>query len=336
VIILVVLIVLAAALPVPYVILSPGPTLNTLGTYQVSGASKDIILISGRHANATSGHLNLTTVQSTVGRITAFQALAGWIKHDEVVVPRETIYPPGVSEDQVNEQDTQDFTESQDSAEAAAFCELGYPKGFGVLAVTSAVKPKGAVQVGDQLLALDGTPLNDAASLTKAEQSHRAGDTVKITLKRLGKPLTVSVVLNPPAPNSKNPTIGIAAGPTCFATFGVTLGLNESIGGPSAGLMFALGIMEKVGTRDLTGGRFIAGTGTIDPNGNVGPIGGIALKMIAARRAGASVFLAPTRNCPDVRGNVPKGLQVVQVSTLHGAVDALKQIETGQHPESCG
>jgi PDZ domain-containing protein len=116
----------------------------------------------------------------------------------------------------------------------------------------------------------------------------------------------------------------------------VTLGLNNSIGGPSAGLMFALGIMDKVGDENITQGRFIAGTGTIDPSGKVGPIGGIQLKMIAARRAGATVFLAPESNCAEVRGNVPKGLEVVKVATLHGAVTDLNQIKSGQHPAGCG
>lgn len=336
VVILAILVVLTATLPVPYVVLSPGPTLNTLGTYRTTDGTSDIIVISGRSANSTSGHLNLTTVQSTVGRITAFQALLGWIKSDEIVVPRETIYPPGVSQQQVNQQDSEDFTDSQNSAEAAAFCELGYPKGFGVLATSSSIKPKGALQVGDQLLALDSAPLTSTASLVKAETQHKAGDTVAVKLKRLGKEMTVQVTLNPPAANAVNPTIGIAAGDTCFADFQVTLGLNQEIGGPSAGMMFALGIMEKVGTEDLTGGKFIAGTGTITPTGQVGAIGGIQLKMIAARRAGASVFLAPDTNCSDVRGNIPKGLEVVKVATLHQAVAALQQIKSGQHPAGCG
>ena len=109
----------------------------------------------------------------------------------------------------------------------------------------------------------------------------------------------------------------------------------NQIGGPSAGLMFALGIIDKVGPEDLTDGRFIAGTGTIDPAGKVGAIGGIALKMIAARDKGASVFLAPADNCGDVTGNVPDGLQVVKVSTLHEAVGDLEKLEKGQSVPGC-
>jgi PDZ domain-containing protein len=129
--------------------------------------------------------------------------------------------------------------------------------------------------------------------------------------------------------------LGVVVADGCLAPFTVDLGLANEIGGPSAGLMFALGIMDKVGTVDLTGGRFIAGTGTIDPKGNVGPIGGIQLKMIAARDKGATVFLAPAGNCGDVRGATPDGLQVVKVTTLHGAVQDLLRIQHGQSVPSC-
>jgi PDZ domain-containing protein len=99
--------------------------------------------------------------------------------------------------------------------------------------------------------------------------------------------------------------------------------------------MFALGIIDKVGSVDLTKGLFIAGTGTIDPTGKVGPIGGIALKMIAARHKGATIFLAPAGNCSDVSGAVPKGLQVVKVSTLHEAIQDLLAIQAGKPVPHC-
>jgi PDZ domain-containing protein len=100
-------------------------------------------------------------------------------------------------------------------------------------------------------------------------------------------------------------------------------------------MMFALGIIDKITPADLTGGRFIAGTGTIDPKGNVGPIGGIQLKMIAAKNKGATVFLAPAGNCDDVRKATPHGLQVVKVSTLHEAVQDLLDIQQGKSVPGC-
>ena len=326
-----VLLILALTLPVPYVVLGPGPTINTLGSYD----GQQIIMISGKSANTTKGNLNLTTVSISTGRISAFQALAGWLAGDKVVVPRETIYPPGTSENQVAQQDAADFTDSQNSAEAAAFCELGYPKGYGVVGTSSIMSPKDALKLDDKLISLDGDPITSPDLIQAVLAKQTPGAKATVVVERKGVRMSVVVTMQPPASGSKGARIGISAANTCFADFDVNLGLNQEIGGPSAGTMFALGIMEKVGTEDLTGGRFIAGTGTIDTNGTVGPIGGIQLKMIAARRAGATVFLAPADNCADVRGNVPKGLKIAKITTLHSAVEALRAIKAGQPVTGC-
>jgi Lon-like protease len=330
-VIFLVLLVLAATLPVPYVILSPGPTINTLGTYD----DQEIIMISnGRTASPTTGNLNLTTVSVSGARVSVFEAFAGWLAGDRVVVPKETIYPPGQTEEEVNAQDREAFTDSQISAEAAAFCYLDYPKYFGVAGVSDQLNPAGALEIGDKLITLDGQPVSDQASLQKVLSTATPGAQAEVAIERRGQPMMVTVTLNPPASGSTGARIGIIIADTCFAPFDVTLGLNDNIGGPSAGLMFALGIIEKLGT-NLTGGNFIAGTGTIDNDGNVGPIGGIQLKMIAARRAGATVFLAPATNCNDVPGNIPSGLTVARITTLDSAIDALAKVRAGQAVTGC-
>ncbi|MGW4751559.1 S16 family serine protease [Streptomyces chartreusis] len=113
----------------------------------------------------------------------------------------------------------------------------------------------------------------------------------------------------------------------------VTLKLAD-VGGPSAGLLFSLGIIDKLngdGTGgDLTGGRTIAGTGTIDPAGKVGAVGGVSLKTQAASRDGATVFLVPKDECGDAKAELPKGLRLVPVTTLKGAVNALTALESGK------
>ncbi len=145
----------------------------------------------------------------------------------------------------------------------------------------------------------------------------------------------MQVTLGPPPKGKQGARFGIEVSTTCLAPVTIDLGLANQIGGPSAGLMFALGIMDKIGSQDLTKGRFIAGTGTIDATGKVGPIGGIQLKMIAARDKGASVFLAPAGNCSDVRKATPAGLKVVKVDALHGAVQDLLKIEKGRSVPGC-
>jgi PDZ domain-containing protein len=327
-----VLFVLALTMPVPYVILSPGPTYNTLGT---DDSGNTIIVINGTATKATTGHLNLTTVNVSTQQLTAFAALDGWLLHDEVVVPKASIYPPGKTQKQVDSQNIQEFAQSQDSATAAAFCELGYPKGFGVITVDPKGPSHGILQPGDRLLTLNGKPINSTTAIAAVLETQTPGSTAKVSVTRDGKPAALSVRLTAPAAGSKGARLGITVADGCLAPFEVDLGLGNQIGGPSAGLMFALGIMDKVGKVDLTKGMFIAGTGTIDTKGSVGPIGGIALKMIAARHKGATVFLAPADNCPDVRGAIPKGLDVVKVDTLHSAVQDLLALQAGQAVPHC-
>ena len=326
-----VLFVLTLTLPVPYVILSPGPTYNTLGS---DDQGTTIIKIVGRTPNRTDGHLNLTTVSVTTQSISAFQAFTGWLEHDEVVVPRASVYPPGQSQQQTDEQNTQDFRTSQDSATQAALCQLKYPRGAAVVSVLSDSPSTDKLVAGDALETVAGRSVTTSARLSAVLASLKAGETVPVTVSRLGKPVSTTVTLGAGA-NGKGARLGISVADTCVAPFTVDLGLGNQIGGPSAGLMFALGIMEKVGSTDLTAGRFIAGTGTIDGSGTVGPIGGIQLKMIAARAKGATVFLAPSGNCSDVRKDTPKGLQVVKVDTLNGAVQDLLAIEKGQPVPHC-
>ncbi len=331
----VVLFVLALTLPVPYVILSPGPTFNTLGRYQTDSGDQQIIVITGRPVNQTSGNLNMTTVNVSGGHVTAVQALIGWLQNDQTVVPRTAIYPPGQSVQQVNQQDTAQFAQSQEAATAAAFCELGYPRGFGVLRVDPKLNAYGKLEAGDQIVSVDGKPADSEAKLAAILLNDTPGQTVGITVKRSGVLRSEQVTLSKPAGNGKGGRLGVTVTTGCLAPFEVDLGLGDEIGGPSAGLMFALGIMDKVGPTNLTNGTFVAGTGEIQPDGKVLPIGGIQLKMIAARRAGATVFLAPDANCGDVRGAVPDGLNVIKVDTLHDAVQDLRAVEHGGSVPHC-
>jgi PDZ domain-containing protein len=327
-----VLFALAITLPVPYVVLSPGPTYNTLGT---DPNGNQIIVIEGHKVRETAGHLNMTTVNVSTAPLTAFEALRGWLLRDEVVVPKASVFPPGKSEKQVDAENRADFSQSQDNAVAAASCALGYPRRFGVVTVFGTGPSHGKLQPADVITSVAGTKVSGGDDLLGVLETQRPGRTVPVQIVRQGKATSVDVTLGPPLGGRKGASMGIEIGQVCQAPFTVDLGLGNQIGGPSAGLMFALGIIEKVGPADLTGKRFVAGTGTIDPSGKVGPIGGIQLKMIAARDAGASVFLAPAGNCADVRGAIPKGLQVIKVATLDDALRDLKALQQGTPVPSC-
>ena len=126
----------------------------------------------------------------------------------------------------------------------------------------------------------------------------------------------------------KRAIVGISAGTDHTFPFSIDIKLAD-VGGPSAGLMFSLGIYDKLTPGSLTGGKFVAGTGTIDDDGKVGPIGGIEMKTVGARDKGAQYFLTPAENCAAAAKDTPSGLRLVKVNTIGDALGALKDIRSG-------
>ena len=329
----VIAIAVAVLVPVPYVILLPGPTLNTLGN-DTSG--QPLITISGHPTYPTIGHLNMVTVGFNGGpgtRLNIFQALRGWLSPVNAVVPEAEIFPPGQTAQQTHAQDVQQMASSQQTATAAALTELHIPYQTETVVVsTEAGSPASTVlKPGDVIKAVNGKPVTDTASLSAAIAAHPAGSDLQLTVLREGQTLSLQVTTK----NSDGkPIIGVEVQEQYKFPFTVTIDVGN-IGGPSAGMMFALGIIDKLTPDNLTGGRFIAGTGEITPAGQVEPIGGIQQKMAAARSAGATYFLTPSTNCANTAGAVPAGLHLVKVSTLSQAVSDLEAIKAGKPVPSC-
>lgn len=339
-----VLVVIGVAVPVPYVAVGPGVTFDTLGS--VDGTP--VVSFSGEGIPAAAdepvpagGQLNMTTISVTDG-VRLFQALGLWATGDYALAPREDYYPPDKSVDQVRAEDAQAFRDSQSSAEIAALNHLGYPQVVYVGTIPADSPSSGVLEPQDQITAIDDTPITDLASLSTALQGTTPGQVVGVTVLRNGAEQTAKVTLGPPpagsggqgGQNADRGYLGVSAVQRPKAPFTITISL-EQIGGPSAGLMFTLGIIDKLGGQDLTGGRFIAGTGTIALDGTVGPIGGVLLKLITARNAGATVFLVPADNCAEARTQVPDGLQLVKVATLDDALSALDTLRAGGTPPGC-
>ncbi|GAA3442062.1 PDZ domain-containing protein [Planomonospora venezuelensis] len=314
-------------LPVPYVVLSPGPTENTIG--DVKG--KPVISISGRQTYPTDGKLSLVTVAYQGGpgaRIDLFTALRGWLDPAIAVVPEETIFPPATTAEQVEEQNTQEMTNSQDDATAAALTELKIPY-TSVVTVASTEKglpAHGKFTQGDEIVSVDGVAATDRGTVSAAVRKHKAGEQVAFVVKRGGQEITVTSPTV--AAKDGTPIVGISMAIRYRFPFEVNINVGD-VGGPSAGMMFSLGIMDKLTPGAMTGGKAVAGTGTISPDGVVGPIGGIQQKMVGAREAGATVFLTPAENCAEALAAVPDGLKLVRVKTLGDAVRALDAVRTG-------
>jgi len=329
----VVAIAVSVLVPVPYVILGPGPTLNTLGK---DSSGQALITISGHPSFPTSGHLNMVTVsyQGCQGNtFNIFTALVAWLNPHEAVVPEGEICPAGQTQQQTQQQDTQQMTSSQQSATAAALTELHIPYQTQVVVVQTVpgYPAHGVLRAGDVIIAVDGKPVTSASGLSTLIYAHPAGSTLTATILRDGKTQQVQVGTKQ---SGGHPVMGVEITEKYKFPFDVRISVGD-IGGPSAGLMFALGIIDKLTPMNLTGGKFIAGTGEIEASGKVDPIGGIQQKMIGARQAGATIFLTPASNCADAKGAVPAGLRLVSVSTLSQAVNDLEAIKAGQQVPSC-
>jgi PDZ domain-containing secreted protein len=327
------LVLVVAVVRVPYVALAPGPTFNTLGTDR----GTPVISVTGHVTYDDNGHLNMTTI-SLVSPLTLAQALRGWLRHDYAVVPREVIYPPDQTADQVRKQDAADFKASQSSATTAAMRYLGV-KGTVHVVVESVDKKapaNGLVQAGDEITDVDGAAVPDAKGLRTLIGKRSPGQSVRLGLLRKGKrvEVTVGTAATTDKDGTVRPVIGVTTSERTDYPFQVRISLAD-IGGPSAGLMFALGIIDKLQPGSLTDGRFIAGTGTIDDDGNVGPIGGIQQKLIGARQKGATVFLVPSDNCAEALSSPPHGLRLVKVTSLRSALSELHKLDTGQPTTPC-
>jgi Lon-like protease len=329
-VLLAVMAVVALALPVPYVALGPGPTLDTLGN---DSGGTEIIQVDGKTERRSTGHLNLTTV-SVRDQLTLRTAFMDWIDGKHSVVPREEVYPPGQSQQDFDSQATQQFTQSQSSAEYAALGELGYPTQVIIDSLPDGSPSKGKLTPKDVLTSVNGTKVDGVESITKVLTALKPGAKVTVGYVRGAKEGSAEITTTKPA-DRQGAALGVLLTLQRKAPFTVKIGLDDSIGGPSAGLMFALGIVEKVGPEELTGGAFIAGTGEIDNDGNVAPIGGIQLKMIAAKDRGATVFLVPKDNCSDALAKHPDGLKLIKVDSLHSAIAALKAQKAGQPTPAC-
>lgn len=331
--------VLTSVLPVPYVVLVPGPVTDTLGTVQnSSGGSVPVVSATGAKTYPTQGHLYLTTVGIVPGDCNAhptlWQALRAWWSSEDAVQPHQVICPPGDSAQQVQQENEQEMTQSQRDAVTAALLELGYkPVTEKVIVgdVTSGLPAEKVLQSGDVLDTIDGKPVTTVGKLHELIAAHPVGSTLSIGITRDGKSRTVQITTVKAQDGTGRPLVGIT--PDLTATFGkvnVKIGLDPAeVGGPSAGLAFTLGIIDKLTQGSLTGGRTVAGTGTINAFGIVGPIGGIQQKIAAAAKAGASVFLAPASECADARAAAPKSMTVVKVDTLKTALSALQAIASG-------
>lgn len=330
-----VLIAAATLLPTHFVVESAGPALNTVGS--VEGTK--LLSITGKKTYPTSGELDMTTVYVQGGgqaRLPFFNVLWGWIDPRQDVVPEEMVLPRGTTTSEQSEQNTVMMDDSQQLSTAAALHELEIPFSSHLGVVGFATQQNsGVLKISDRLETINGHKIADLETLKKQLDAAGAKPS-ELGIVRDGKPQTVTVSTTEGAGGQRQ--LGILLSGSFDFPLQATFGL-ENVGGPSAGMMFALAIVDQLTPGEMTGGKHFAGTGAITADGKVEPIGGIAQKLVGARDQGAAYFLAPAENCPDVVGRIPAGLDVIKVATLSEARAAVEGIGAGKDPASfpgCG
>ncbi len=312
--------------PVPYVTFSPGPTVNVLGTYE----KKDIISVSGRKSYRDNGGLRLTTVvpsgpDKVKDKVSIPQLVIAWLDPDQSVYPRAAIYPESATKKSVEKASSDQMVSSQDAAVAAALRALQIPfsSGVQIAAVEKGGPADGKLEAGDVVVSIDGTEVDSLEGLTRLVRRQPIGSEVTFVVERKDAERTATLTTTTSTLDAQDSAVRVGIAPCCYEfPFEVDLNLAENIGGPSGGLMFALGIYDVLTPGSLTDGKVIAGTGEIDPQGRVGEIGGIQQKLVGAQDDGARLFLVPAANCAEaLDGHYdPEKMRLVKVTTLKEAI----------------
>jgi PDZ domain-containing protein len=318
-------------LPTSYVIQQPGPVYNTLGSTESSdGEEVPLISVEGAETFPTAGALDLLTVQVQGNRERTpswFELATAWFDPSKAVLPLEAVFPQGQTTEQRSEESAAMMVDSQHEATAAALTELGYDVGaqLSVYSLLEDSAAQGVLEDGDLILEANGEEVSEVADL-RGIINDGGGAPVELLIQRDGQEQTVEVT--PTQSSADGETvwlIGVNLITEYDFPIDVTIQLNN-VGGPSAGMMFALGIIDTLTPGELNGGQQVAGTGTITADGTVGPIGGIRQKMWGALDAGADWFLAPDANCDEVVGHIPDGLRVFSVEDLDDALAVLDAV----------
>ena len=324
--------VIVSILPAPYVIERPGPTFDVLGDVEIDGEAVPLISIPGEETFATEGTLRMTTVSlaGTPSRLPSWiEVLGAWFDPSVAVVPVDEVFPPGTSVEQSSEQARLDMENSQREAVAAALgaLEIDLDGKVVVEEVVEGSPAAGILEPGDILLSVADDDFEDVSGLRAAISEHGVDSPAEVVFLRDG--VEQSAEITPTlAEDGETPVLMIYVSSDYDFPFTVDIQL-QNVGGPSAGMIFALGILDKLTEGALTGGEEVAGTGTIAGDGTVGAIGGIRQKLYGARDAGSEWFLAPAANCTEVVGHVPAGLSVFAVATLDDAIAAMDAIREG-------
>ena len=315
-----------AVLPTGYVIERPGQVFNVMG--EISG--QKVISSDDVAVYESDSRFDVTTVSLLGNRESTpswVQVLWAWADPEQIVLPLDEVYPPSLTTAEIRAESSAQMEISQQDAIAAALAELGYeiPRTLYVASVIADAPSSGILVAGDFVVSAGGSDVVSFDEL-KSQIQLSEGDPIILEVIRDGQPLSLEIT---PEKRETDWVIGAMVGYTYDFPVDIQLQLGD-VGGPSGGLMFALGILDALSEGSMAAGYHVSGTGTINAAGEVGPIGGVGLKMIAAKNSGADLFLVPQGNCEEAIGQIPDGLSVVTVRDLSDALDAIDALREGK------
>ena len=315
-----------AVLPTGYVIERPGQVFNVMG--EISG--QKVISSPDVEVFESDSRFDVTTISLLGNRESTpswVQVLWAWADPEQIVLPLDEVYPANLTTAEIRAESTAQMEISQQDAIAAALAEIGYeiPRTLYVASVIADAPSSGILVAGDFIVSAGGTTVSSFEELKQQIQLSE-GEAIRIEVVRDGESRNFEIT---PEQRETDWVIGAMVGYTYDFPVDIQLQLGD-VGGPSGGLMFSLGILDALGEGSMAGDSHVSGTGTINASGEVGPIGGIGLKMIAAKNSGADLFLAPLGNCEEAIGQIPDGLSVVTVRDLDEALSAVEALREGK------
>ena len=297
----------------PYYTEGPGPAREVV----------PLIHVHGPPVYSSAGKLIMTTVEYR--QATAFTAFLAWLDPDRRVISSDVLYPPGQTPEEEHERSISEMDTSKiDAAYVVLHTLSSYPLDHGTGALIEGIftgcPAEGELFAGDLIVAMNGRPVSSRAEALRAFDAAPLDSPITFRVRAAGETHEVTLTRDP-CVSGDAPIVGI----TMVPNFPYRISIDSGdVGGPSAGMMYALGLYDLLTPGDLTAGRIVAGTGTIDLAGTIGPIGGIGDKIVAAQGGGADIFLVPDGDLKGAQVASDGSMQIVPISTLQDALTYLR------------
>ncbi len=308
----------AWSMELPYFALSAGP---------VSDVIDNVVLLDGADGFDTDGELMMLTV--SVQGVNAYELVAAAADPTIDLLRQERLRDPDESDEEYRERGLQQMDQSKENAIAVALERVGGDlvigsDGVEVVDLVEGAPAASVLEVGDIVTRVEGVEIFVAQDIGQQLADNVPGDSVAITVQRQGETLDLEIELTGAEDDPNRALVGILA-QTVNPQYPVDIN-SANVGGPSAGLMYALGIIDVLTPGNITNGHVVAGTGTIAPDGSVGGIGGIRQKVVAAEAAGADIVLVPASNYEDALTAPADDIEIVAVATIDEALSYLESL----------